>query len=308
MSKRILDSFIKRRWWMLGLGAFLMFLMELLEFLKPENKLSRVLELIVYLITFIMVVVLIVLLSRAIQSNNNLIEILKAKHKLSLELASYGDWESFISALVRFPDKVVAVERTAVLIRDPVTNRFEPSAHWSQTSSKQPNEMTKVCQSCISGILDETEVVRSCNAYFPAVPDGHYCVPLTFGRDILAVLQFKLHPGARLSGEQRSIYNYMSDELAVTLKANQDRKILSEMKVLEASLAERRSVMNYLHDNLCQNLGYLCLKLDQLNTESISLRIDSTAILLNKKCPGLACRSILNQSAGSPVNSFTVSV
>jgi signal transduction histidine kinase len=270
VRKRVLESFIRHRWGMLGLGAFLMFLMELFELLIPENKLARVLELIVNLTTFIMVVVLIVLLSRAIQAKNNLIEILNAKHQLSLELASYGDWESFTSALVQFPGKVVAVERTAVLIRESVTNRFEPSARWSQPGAKRMDEMTEVCQSCISGILDETGDIRPCKAFFPAVPDECYCIPLRLGRDTVAVLQIKLQSGVKLSSEQMSIFSYMSDELAISLKANQDRKILAELKVLEASLAERRTVLDYLHDNLCQNLGYLRLKLDQLRTERFS--------------------------------------
>jgi nitrate/nitrite-specific signal transduction histidine kinase len=35
----------------------------------------------------------------------------------------------------------------------------------------------------------------------------------------------------------------------------------------ETALAERRTVSHYLHDNLGQNLGYLCFKLDQLIIE-----------------------------------------
>jgi len=60
----------------------------------------------------------------------------------------------------------------------------------------------------------------------------------------------------------------------VALKNGQDRKIFYDMMASETALAERRTVSQYLHDHLGQNLGYLHIKLDQLITQGQQLSLE----------------------------------
>jgi NarL family two-component system sensor histidine kinase LiaS len=60
----------------------------------------------------------------------------------------------------------------------------------------------------------------------------------------------------------------------VALKNGQDRKIFYDMMASETALAERRTVSQYLHDHLGQNLGYLHIKLDQLITQRQQLSLE----------------------------------
>lgn len=80
------------------------------------------------------------------------------------------------------------------------------------------------------------------------------------------VIRFKLRSGAQLQREEEKIFKSIGDEIAVALRASQDRKRLLEMQAAEVAMAERRMVFGYVHDQLGQNLGYLQLKLDQLGS------------------------------------------
>jgi hypothetical protein len=149
MRIRVLDTFVRLRWWAVGLGAFLMLVIEILENRAPEGSFSHLVEILVYFLTFITVVVLMVLLSRAVQEKNSLLEILDFKHKLSLEIATYNNWESFTTAIVQFPGKIAAVEETCLLIHNPITNLLESAARWNETVADSTGAcIDKVCQRC----------------------------------------------------------------------------------------------------------------------------------------------------------------
>jgi signal transduction histidine kinase len=90
----------------------------------------------------------------------------------------------------------------------------------------------------------------------------------------LGVLQFTLEPGKSLTSEQVDIFSNIGDEITIALKNGQDRKIFYDMLASETALAERRTVSQYLHDHLGQNLGYLHIKLDQLITQRQQLSLD----------------------------------
>jgi nitrate/nitrite-specific signal transduction histidine kinase len=91
---------------------------------------------------------------------------------------------------------------------------------------------------------------------------------------MLGILQFKLVDGISLSREQEEIFRNIGDEIGNTLKMGQDRRGFLEMRTSETALAERRSVSDFLHDHLGQNLGYLHFKIDQLISEKDRLSLE----------------------------------
>jgi two-component system, NarL family, sensor histidine kinase DegS len=105
-----------------------------------------------------------------------------------------------------------------------------------------------------------------------------YCLPIKNDRDLLALIRFELQPGKRLSQEQKTVFESINDEMALAIKGSQDRKVLSDLRIVEASLQERRNVSHYLHDSLGQNLAFMRLKLSQLLAEKKSI---STATVQN---------------------------
>jgi signal transduction histidine kinase len=80
------------------------------------------------------------------------------------------------------------------------------------------------------------------------------------------LLKFRLKPGFELSSDEENIFLNISDEIALALRAGHDHKRLAELRSVETTMAERRVVTAFVHDQLGQNLGYLHLKLDQLST------------------------------------------
>jgi signal transduction histidine kinase len=74
--------------------------------------------------------------------------------------------------------------------------------------------------------------------------------------------------GEELSPKQKEIFEIIRPEIALAIRNNQKKKRLFELQLTERALAERHIISSYLHDNLSQNLAYLCMKLDQFSVDS----------------------------------------
>lgn len=265
MSKLIGWS-LKARWLLIFLTAILLFFRESLE--EPLSwpvYFTHLIEYFIYGVFLLIVGLLMEMLIRANAQQARAYKLLNHKHKLSRDLAIHEDWHELIEQLVQYPAQQAPVAEVLLLIHQPLSDQFELVGAWQ----KQPGEKSAMsrseaaCQGCIfqrqSFMPCQLQSVSALNSGQPE----EYCLPINYGKQMFAFLRLRLEAGARLTPEQQEIFNNIGDEIGVALMAHQIRKNANEMKQVETSLAERRSVSHYLHDNLGQNLAYLCLKLDQ---------------------------------------------
>ncbi|MBI5963521.1 MAG: hypothetical protein HY863_08625 [Chloroflexi bacterium] len=258
----------KWRWvWILVFGLFV-FGLEAYEFfeLKFNFQPLHLIELALYCVLFISTGLYLELFARANRGNEKLLRILEYKHNLSLELLVNDDLESLITKLVELPGKITDVGEAYLLFRNPINGQFDVAGYWKNPLPDVAGEWEPVipCRKCLEKTA-HTYNFHLCHNDGNSVPDI-YSLGIANTNYPTTVIRFRIRSGAKLRHEEEKIFNSIGDEIAVALRASQDRKRLLDMQAAEVAMAERRMVFGYVHDQLGQNLGYLQLKLDQLGT------------------------------------------
>lgn len=257
--------------WRLGFLLVLAFsftFLELYEYFWMARDPYHLLELGIYF-TFIMAIsVLIEVSVRSKRAYMRMTKILKFKHNLSMELALKEDWSVLTAALVAIPPKISDdVEEVFFLIRSSPRSMLEIAAHWENGGGQNAHNTWNPLLPCPICMRRENEENRL--HLHPASDDETciYCFPIKNSGFPDAIFRMKLLPGSVFSVEEEEIFANIGDEVAVSLRASQDRKRLLEMQMAEVAITERHAFSTYVHDQLGQNLGYLHLKLDQLNSD-----------------------------------------
>lgn len=247
--------------------TFSLLSLELYEYFWIARDPYHLLELGIYLTFIAAISILIEVSVRSKRAYMRMTKILKYKHSLSLELALKEDWSILTNALVAIPARVAEnVEEVFLLIRSSSGSMLEIAAHWENGREKDSEETWNPLVPCPLCMRRENgeEILHIYVAADDEMPV--YCFPIKNSGFPDAILRMKLVPGSDLSLEEKEIFANIGDEIAVALRASQDRKRLMEMQLAETAIAERRTFSAYVHDQLGQNLGYLHLKLDQLNS------------------------------------------
>ncbi len=279
----VISWIIARQWWAIILATVLLVSFEVYDFSHNQDVLIYLIETVIFLILLWVIGLLLSSLSRGIRNQDRIIRILNAKHKLSLEFSGYHDWDVLVNHIVRFPNSIIPVKQSCLFISDIISNQFELAAQWTRTGGDAVDVCTGIsCQECIKkGTTPELTFFQSSPKPITTdsiSPGQKYCLAIKDDIRLLGVLQFTLEPGEILTYEQDDIFRNIGDDLAVALKAGQDRDVLQEMLTSETALAERRSVSHYLHDHLGQSLGFLHIKMDQLLTGKESLSLEKVLV------------------------------
>jgi signal transduction histidine kinase len=270
----------KKRHWLIIVGVtFLILIFEIFElFYKDESFTDpfHLIELLIYFVILVIVGILINFLAEANHLNHHTLEILNAKHNISLDLIKPENWENLTTKLVTLPGKIALVDASQLHIRDPHTGHLELISTWEQEKSNGKANFIQACQKCTLASQNTKRLFQPCDqdseTRDPSFQSRVYCLPLVYADQILAVVKFKTTED--LSLQQVEIFESIQPELSLALKASQEQIILSELQQTQAALAERHSISNYLHDTLSQNLAYLCLKLDQLSEDNKNLNAE----------------------------------
>ena len=248
----------------LFLGVFEIF--EIVQKGEPLIDFFHSIELAIYLLILTLVGVLINFLIKSNAAQNHTMKILNFKHNVSMELTKMENWEILTSELARLPSTLASVEASRLLVYSPIGSQWEAAACWSRKGA-ETTVFSYDCQKCLKERNGTEFIFSPCQHTLiepnEAVQSREYCLPINYANSLLGVIQFRLVPGESLSGIQNEIFESIRYEVALALKVSQEQKRLSEMRLTEMALAERHSFTTYLHDNLSQNLAYLCLKLDQ---------------------------------------------
>jgi len=267
------------RWWILILAAFLILSLEAYDFSRNLKNSMHDFEFGIFLILLLVIGLLLISLSRGIRNQNRIIRILEVKGKLGLELSGYIDWDVLVNQIARLPRTLADVNQTCLYVSNPITNNFDLVAQWSRAGDDLSDALA--CGPCqewfgkdpISGLAFNQ--CESKSVVGGASPQSQlFCLPIKDSEKLFGVLQFTLELGESLTSDQEDIFTNIGDEITIALKNGQDRKIFYDMLASETALAERRSVSQYLHDHLGQNLGYLHIKLDQLIMQRQQLSLE----------------------------------
>lgn len=214
---------------------------------------------------------------KAYVTQKRTMEILNYKHNLSLELTKLDNWDMLISELVKLPNSIAPIRASRLYVYNPVSGKMEDVAKWNLEGAEK-NMFYYDGQKCMEEHANIESLFIPCCSSGLATKDEtksskEYCLPITYANSLIALIQFKLKAAKYLSDEQTEIFDSIRPEIALALKAAWEQKKLSEIRIAETALAERHSLSTYLHDNLSQNLAYVCLKLDQLTAENEGVSI-----------------------------------
>jgi signal transduction histidine kinase len=259
----------KWRWLILAFIGLSLLWVEVQEFLvlRILDQPFHYFEVFQYAVLLISTGTLIELYARSNRAHKQALNILRHKHRLSLEFTANEEWELLIAKVVELPGKITSVDESFLLVSNPISHRFEivshrvENGHHSESPAWDP---TVPCQTCREQTSAKKINFHLCRDPNEGIPYHAYSLSILDQDQNYAVLKFRLTPGRQLSREEEELFTSIGDEIAVSLRASQNRKRVTELKYAQVAIAERRLVSAYVHDQLGQNLGFLHLKLDQL--------------------------------------------
>ncbi len=234
-------------------------------------------EIIIYFMLLGAMELLFEVILRVEKKQRSSMNILKYKHKMSLEILPYQSWEALTKLLTKQLAELVDAKAAYLFFNKPLSGEFEPIAEWVEDGFDGNPFLNLDCLICAKENAEKTLQPHRCaisiapknNQDFPS-----YGYPIFYKDSVYALFRFVLKPGYDITEDKQEILANLSDEIIISLMAGQDRKRLSALEVTETALAERHAMSHYLHDNLGQNLGYLRMKLEQF--------VDQPELLVNE--------------------------
>jgi len=199
------------------------------------------------------------------------VNILKAKNELSQQLTSALDWDQMTSLLVEYPRTILPLKAASLFSYSQQNEQFELTAYWSTDvddhgfSSRIPT-----LNSCTLCVYTQPFVLRPIEGLCSAseIDSDHendYCLPLSYGDAMRAMLQLRLPPDTKPTSDQVEMLNNLGPEMAIALRAAQENHIRKQLAAEQAAEAVRQEITRDMHDMLAQNLAYMQLKLDQIS-------------------------------------------
>jgi len=271
--EKILQWLGKYNWYVIFVVIFGITVFEIFEAIQKQDELTdpfHITELLLYIVFSILVGVLAHYLVRANAAQARTMQILEYKHNISLKLTELENWEALTAELLKIPNTITSIQGSRLFVHNPISRGFEEIAHWNE-GGMAPLDFDHECLTCLQKRSDSNYSFSSCvanvNANFDPAKLQEYCLPINYANNIFAIIQFKLKYDGQLSQDQVELFENISPEISLALKASQERQRLADMRSAETALAERHSLSTYLHDHLSQNLAYICLKLEQLSRE-----------------------------------------
>jgi len=292
-KKELTQRMEKWRWLILASIGLSLLWVEVQEFLalRVLNQAFHYFEVFQYAVLLVSTGLLLELFARSDKAHKQALKILEYKHALSLDLTLSEDWKSLTAKLAELPGRIAEVEESFLLVSNLRVNKFEIVSHWREENMlpSMAWDPTVLCDFCMGEVSNKKGGVHQ--VYSRGIPSPDiYCLGIVNANLPVTFFRFKLRDDAELTSDQAKIFNNIGNDVAVALRASQDRKRLSELQLAETAMAERRTVSAYVHDQLGQNLGYLHLKLDQLSADKSASRLDKLRTELGR------LRDVANES------------
>ena len=260
------------RWPVIAIIGIWILIVELLE--HPGGLVSGditfLLEVIILETLLVVIGVAIGWLVKTIREKSSMVNILESKNELSQQLTSANDWDQMTTMLVEYPRTILPLEATALLIYSSKTEQFELTSYWSKdTGGGDLSSWVPIPHRCSKCAYSQPFKLRPvevlCNTADDILQIGNdYCLPLSYGDSMRAILQLRLPRDVKPSPDQVEMLNNLGPEMAISLRAAQENHIREKMAAENAAEEARQGITRDMHDTLAQNLAYMQLKLDQM--------------------------------------------
>ena len=146
--EKVLLKQTKHYWIVIGLVLIILAGMETAEFSFGISDTFHLSEIIIYVVLFSVVGFLVEMVLRANRAQQRTMDVLKYKHKFSLDLIPYQNWDSLVALLTKRLAEIVDVREAYLSIRDPLTDEFEIISDWMD--GDHPRSLPKIsCQACV---------------------------------------------------------------------------------------------------------------------------------------------------------------
>jgi signal transduction histidine kinase len=273
LLKRVVPWILEHHWWVIGAAVLLLLAIEKVEHGSVQVNIYLLAKILFYVSTLMSIGILVESLVRITKAQSLTMKILETKRRLHLEVMRFDDWGELSLQLAKAPGEVAPIKESRLFIFNFSNGRLEPAVDWNENGSGSMDaSLEEACWQCRMWQTNQELIFRLCQSKPVGSEQGpdqneSYCLPIKNNDDLLALIWFMLKPGKKLTSEQKTIFMSIGDDLALALKAGQDRKALSELRFTEASLHERRKVTHFLHDDLGQNIAFLRFKLAQVLEE-----------------------------------------
>jgi signal transduction histidine kinase len=212
-------------------------------------------------------------LIKLIDEKTSKVNVLQVKSELSQQLSSARDWDQITTLLVEYPGNILPLRNTALFAYSAQNEQFEPVAFWSADSNGAgkflPIPMRSQCFNCV---FDHPFVLRpmenSCSSSEVDLNlENLYCMPLSYGEEMRAMLQLQFSPGSQPTAKQAEILNNLGPVMAIAMRAARENQIREQLAAEKAAQEVRRAITRDMHDMLAQNLAYIQIKLDQFSQQ-----------------------------------------
>lgn len=245
------------------------------EMLEHPSALSRgdttfLSEVIILESLIIMVGVAIGWLVKTIREKTSALNILESKNDLSQQLTAARDWDQMTTLLVEYPRTILPLKAASLLTYSSKTEQFELTAYWSADSNNHGfSARVPAPQRCSQCVFTQPFKLRPievlCNSAQEDLKiENDYCLPLSYGDAMRAMLQLRLPPETRPTPEQVELLNNLGPEMAISLRAAQENHVREQLAAEKAAETTRQEITRDMHDTIAQNLAYMQLKLDQI--------------------------------------------
>jgi nitrate/nitrite-specific signal transduction histidine kinase len=217
--------------------------------------------------------ILLTLLERTNAERRGSADLLNKREAFEGRLNETIGWEQLIRVIVQFPQTILPVMGSTLLIYNPNNKRLEVVAEWRAdgVTSIQPNPfIMDICFSCqINDLSSLGKLVPSDyvvdNRVLPK--SRRFCLPLVKSGRRLGILHLDFLPEYRLSSNNFQLLNGIAPIITLAI----ERGLLKQSVVHQADLNEvdKQRIAQEMHDTLAQNIAYLRLKLDQFSTDNV---------------------------------------
>ncbi|MBP1694172.1 MAG: histidine kinase [Chloroflexi bacterium] len=280
------------RWWIIGAVGVFILLFEIVESIEhPQVDFYHIIEILLFYSLLVLIGLLFGRLYRSMKAQFQTTKLLETKHQVSLQFAHALDWDELTENILQNFASIIQPTCAYLLVHDPACSAFGQVAELKldnqDCSAVMRNLPADSCMNCTLKGPTRISALKHCEIHSGEPASNaydSYCLPLEYGNSLVAVIHYHLPTGTVPSENQVELMNSIGFEMAISLVMAQQRKIVADIKMVEAALAERRSFSRDLHDTLGQNLAFLRMKLDHFATNgALQSTEDSRAELVEMR-------------------------
>lgn len=234
-----------------------------------------VVEIFIYgLLTPVLVGVIIGHMGRLAAERDKVARELQLRRERMRKISNSENWHELTEHVVTTPGTIIPAEHAWLFAQRSGAEEFEQVAHWERFGSEVVPSFTilssAVCMRCLQEQSQAGSRLLECPHPDPAsggLAVNRYCLCLSGGMRKAALLFLVPHDRALAASEMR-----MLEELGSEMALAIDRASLHVLERNQDDITkkERMRIARDLHDTVGQNVTYLRLKLEQLNTSSLA--------------------------------------